>query len=263
MMTIRNHGACRYAPIASACTGSFRVDSARVELHPGTPSPKEDSYTTYQACETIRIHIVEELKLLRAGYRYLLEREDDMEVVSESDNGLQACRDYVRYKPDVLVTGLSLPDVNGLEIIRNILDRYPDARILVVSMYSHALVCEATLQLGVRGFITKKRGARDLIMAIRKIMRGEQYVDPETATGLTRNKKGMGKPSLSSLTKRELEVCMFLADGQSVSGIAEQMHLSAKTIYTHRERILHKLGMKSVATLSQIAFLLDFFLNVQ
>lgn len=186
-----------------------------------------------------------------------------MEVVAESATSLQACRDFERYKPDVLVMGLSLPDMNGLEVIRHILNQYPEARILVLSMHS-GLVAEVALQQGALGFISKQCGVRDLIKGIRKIMRGERFIDPETAKQLKRIKEKMGKEATrSSLTKRELEVFRFLANGQSVSNIAKQMHVSEKTIYTHREHILNKLGVSSMSALMQIALILNIYLNGQ
>jgi two-component system, NarL family, invasion response regulator UvrY len=210
----------------------------------------------------IRIQLAEDHEMVRSGFRLLLNSEEDLEVVAESANGLQACRDYDQHKPDVLVLDISLPDMKGLEVLRRILCRYPEARILVLSMHS-SLVAEAALQQGARGFISKQCGVRGLTMAIRKIMRGEQFIDPETAEQLTRVKKEMGKTALSSLTKRELEVFRFLANGQSVSSTAKLMHLSEKTIYTHREHIMYKLGVKSMSALTQIALVLNMYSDFQ
>jgi two-component system, NarL family, invasion response regulator UvrY len=216
----------------------------------------------HQRIKPIRIQLAEDHEMVRSGFRYLLNSEEDMEVVAESATGLQAGRDFERYKPDVLVMGLSLPDMNGLIVVRHILNRYPEARILVLSMYSGP-VAEAALQQGALGFISKQCGVRDLIMGIRKIMRGERFIDPETAEQLKRIKE-MGKEgTLSSLTKRELEVFRFLANGQSVSSIAKLMHLSEKTIYTHREHILNKLCVKSVSALTQITLIMNMFSDLQ
>lgn len=212
--------------------------------------------------KSIRIQLIEEHEVARVGFRHVLESEDDMEVVAESASALQACRDYDRNQPDVLVTGLSLPDMSALEIIRHILGFDPQARIIVLSMHS-GLVVDAALQLGVRGFVSKKSGAQDLIMTIRKVMQGEYYIDPESAARLKRTKARMVDASLSNLTRQEMEIFGFLADGQSVSGIAGQMQLSTKTIYTHRANIMNKLGVKSTTALAKIAFDLDLFTNAQ
>lgn len=212
--------------------------------------------------KSIRIQLAEDHEVVRSGFHYLLECEGDMEIVAESANGVQACRDYDQHKPDVLVLDISLPDMSGLEVIQRILSRYPEARILVLSMYASTVITEAALQLGARGYISKQCAVRDLVMAIRKLMRGEHYVEPESAEKLARSKREMDEASPLSLTKRELEVGRLLTKGQSVSSIAEQMHLSEKTVYTHREHILHKLGVKTVAALSQVAFILDIYTNV-
>lgn len=200
----------------------------------------------------IRVQIAEDHEIVRTGFRYLVDNEHDMEVVSESVNGIEACRDYGRYKPDVLVMDISMPDMHGLEAIRRILVHHPGARILVLSMHS-GVVAERTLHQGACGFINKRTAARELVAAIRRIMAGERYVDAETETQLSSKWK---KSVPSSLSNREMEICMHLADGRSVSSIAKQMHLSKKTVYSHRERIMLKLGVASVVELTKLITIL-------
>jgi len=216
----------------------------------------------HHACKSIRIQLAEDHEVVRSGFRHLLNSEDDMEVVAESANGVQARRDYDEYKPDVLVMDISMPGMNGLDVARQILNRHSEARILILSMHS-GMVVDAALQQGIRGFISKQCGVRDLTVAIRKIMQGERYLDHESADQLTLGKRKTGKALLSFLTKRELEVCMLLTDGQSVSNIAEQLHLSKKTVYTHREHILYKLGVRSIAALTLLTSFFDNYMNSQ
>jgi two-component system invasion response regulator UvrY len=211
------------------------------------------------ASKPIRIQLAEDHEIVRTGFRYLLDNEADMEVVVESANGVQACKHYDEYKPDVLVMDISMPDMHGLEAIRRILIRDPEARILVLSMHSGA-VAERTLQEGARGFISKQCAAHELIVATRRIMRGEHYLDPNSAERLSPRMEHAPPPPLSN---RELEICMHLVDGRSVSSIAEQMHLSEKTIYTHREHIMLKLGVTTVVELTKLATILGIQLACQ
>lgn len=224
---------------------------------------KEDSFHKCQGFETIRIQLAEDHEVVRTGFRYMLESENVMDVVAESATGEQTCRDYDLHKPDVLVMGLSLPDINGLNVMRHILSRNTEARILILSKNSSELVKETALHLGARGFVSKQCDERSLVTAICRVMQGDRYVDPVSAAQLTWKKGEFSDASLASLTLREMEVCRLLAKGQSVSGIAEQMQLSDKTIYTHWEHIRQKLGVKSAASLSRIAFLFDFYTHDQ
>lgn len=205
--------------------------------------------------DTIRVQLAEDHEVVRAGFRYLLDHESDIVVVAESANGLQACRDYDKYRPDILVIDISMAEMNGLEAIRRILSRHADARILVLSMHT-GLIAERALQQGARGFISKQCAARELITAIRRVMAGVRYLDSSLLERTMTRVQEPSKDDALQLSKRELEVCMLLADGQSVSHISDQLHLSEKTVYTYRSSLFRKLGVATVVELVQMVSLL-------
>jgi len=205
------------------------------------------------AIESIRVQLVDDHEIVRAGFRYLLEQEQHIQVVAESGSGKQACRDYNANLPDVLVMDISLPDISGLEAIRRILLAHPAARILVLSMHA-GMVAERAIQLGARGFVCKRSGAITLLTAIHTVMRGKRYLDDNAAVALSiKQAADPLKPLSQPLTRRELEICMHLTEGRSVGDIANALHLSAKTIYTHRQHIMDKLGVATPVELAQVA----------
>lgn len=190
---------------------------------------------------TIRVHLVDDHEVVRAGFRHLLEREGDIDVVAESATGRDACRDYEQALPDIVILDVSLSDISGLEVLRRILGQHPDARILMLSMHS-GMVAEQSLQMGAKGFICKQSGARELTTALRRIMQGEIYGSPGEVDA--------GKAPLS---RREMEICLLLVEGKSVAEVATQLHLSDKTVYTHRQRIMDKLGVSTQVELMRTA----------
>lgn len=204
------------------------------------------------ATSVIRVQLVDDHEVVRTGFKFLLEKEGDVQVVSESSTGRAAYIDYIAYHPDILILDISLPDMSGLEAMRRILTKDQQAKVIVLSMYSGA-VAERALQMGARGFVSKSSGARTLMLAIEQVMRGRRYLDAETGLQLPINEAKHDKPLHPVLTKRELEVCMLLVEGQTVSAIAEALFLSSKTVYTHREHIMDKLGATTSTELAQIA----------
>jgi len=204
------------------------------------------------ASRTVRVQLVDDHQIVRAGFRALLEKEGDMQVVVESATGKQACRDCDEYLPDVLIMDISLPDISGLEAMRRILRNHPQARILMLSMHV-GMVAERALQLGARGFVCKHSGASTLLSAIHRIMRGGRYMDDAANADWPRTQPTETHKLLHPLSKRELEICMLLTSGQSVAEIAKSLYLSEKTVYTHRQHIMDKLGVTTTVELAQVA----------
>lgn len=199
--------------------------------------------------QPMRLQLVDDHEIVRDGFRQLLEQEEHIQIVAESANGKEACRHYEQYKPDIVIVDISLPDMSGLEVLRRILRFYPKARIIMLSMHS-GLVANHAIQQGASGFICKSSGTRKLAQAIRQVMAGKTYLDPSASLEGEENKPG--STSGAPLTKRELEVCLLLVEGKSIREIARLLHLSEKTIYTHRQRSMKKLAAATPIELTRL-----------
>ncbi len=200
----------------------------------------------------ISVQLVDDHEVVRSGFRYLLNKEPGIHVVAESATGRKACRDYKESHPDIIIMDISLPDISGLEVMRRILLEYPKAKVLMLSMHG-GIVVEHAMQMGACGFVSKHSGARTLVTAIRQIKQGQHYIDHDSSLKLPAEAPGHPKPLRTSLTKRELEVCLLLTQGKTVTEIADCLFVSSKTVYNHRENIMAKLGVTTIIELAQIA----------
>lgn len=209
--------------------------------------------TSSAAFNKIRVLLVDDHAVVRAGYQMLLQNTDDIEVVSEADSGELACKHYVDSEPDVVVMDLSMPGMGGLEAIRRIVARDSDARILVFSMHESTIFVEQALQAGARGYITKSSAPEVLIEAIRELAAGRSHIDSEIAQQLAFKKtKGEDTP-FSDLSTREFEIFCLLAEGLNTSEISKRLSLSYKTVANYSTQIKSKLEVSTVAEIARIA----------
>jgi len=209
--------------------------------------------TSSAAFNKIRVLLVDDHAVVRAGYQMLLQNTDDIEVVSEADSGELACKHYVDSEPDVVVMDLSMPGMGGLEAIRRIVARDSDARILVFSMHESTVFVEQALQAGARGYITKSSAPEVLIEAIRELAAGKSHIDSEIAQQLAFKKtKGEDTP-FSNLSTREFEIFCLLAEGLNTSEISKRLSLSYKTVANYSTQIKSKLEVSTVAEIARIA----------
>jgi len=200
----------------------------------------------------IRVQLCDDHQILRKGVRMLLENSGEFEVVCESSTGEQAYTDFQQFKPDVMLLDMSMPGEGGVGLLRRLLAKYPDAKVLVLSMYDDVVFPRRALDLGAKGYISK--GVEDLILvqAARKVAMGGHFVEPEIALKMALEKQHGDSP-LSCLSVREFEVFRLLAEGEAVIRIAEILHLSPKTVGTHRTNIMSKLKLDNVAELTRLA----------
>jgi len=201
----------------------------------------------------IRVMLVDDHAVVRAGYRMLLRNSSDMEVIAEADSGEAACRLYVEHKPDIVVMDLSLPGIGGLEAIRRIVARDEDARILVFSMHEDTIFVEQSLQAGARGYMTKSGAPEALIDAVRVLATGKTYLDKSIAERLAFQKMRGKDTPFSGLSTREFEIFCLLAEGHSTSDIAKRLSLSYKTVANYSTQIKNKLEVNSIAEIARLA----------
>ena len=201
----------------------------------------------------IRVLLADDHAVVRAGYRVLLQHTDDIEVVAEADSGEKACRAFADLQPDVVVIDLSMPGIGGLQAMRRMVARDPNARILVFSMHEDTAFVEQALQAGAQGYITKSSAPEILVEAIRELAAGKSHIDTEIVQRLA-FQKARGKDSpFSNLSTREFEIFCLLAEGLNTSDIAKRLSLSYKTIANYSTQIKNKLHVSTVAELARMA----------
>lgn len=202
---------------------------------------------------TIRVQLVDDHAVVRAGYRTLLDGAHDIIVVAEAENGEAACRAYTEYRPQVVIMDWSLPGISGLEATRRILARDVSAQVLIFSMHQDTAFAEQALQAGARGYITKRSAPEVLVEAVRQVAAGKTYLEHDIAHRLAVHRVQGHSTPLEVLSPREFEIFCLLAQGLSVNQIAKRLSLSYKTIANYSTQIKSKLEVKTVAELTRLA----------
>ena len=200
----------------------------------------------------IRVMLVDDHVLVRMGFRMLL-ADAQIEVVAEAGTGEQACADYPKIKPDVVVMDLSMPGMGGLEAVRRLLAQDATARVLALSAHEDTAHPRRVLRAGALGYLAKRAAPEALIMAVTAVARGERYVDAQTAQALALAQiDGQSSPA-DTLSEREFSVFIQLARGASVPQIAATLNLSPSTVGTHLYHIKQKLGAGNQSELTLVA----------
>ncbi|MCD2451350.1 response regulator transcription factor [Methylicorpusculum oleiharenae] len=207
--------------------------------------------------EAIKVILVDDHAVVRAGFRLLLSSVPNIQVIAEAERGEQACQLYLDNKPDVVVLDLSMPGIGGLESIRRICNRDNHAKILVFSVHDEQVYVNRAMMAGAKGYITKNSAPAILVEAIQKISEGGEYIEE----GLLKNTTGAGNPSdyralIESLSAREFDVFCLLAKGLTMHKVADELCLGYKTAANYGTQIKNKLKVSTVAELAHIAMAL-------
>jgi DNA-binding NarL/FixJ family response regulator len=206
---------------------------------------------------SIRVILADDHRIVREGLRSLLEKEKDIEVVGEAENGQTAVRLARRLNPDVVVMDISMPDLNGMEAAQRICAEAGRTKVIGLSMHSDRRFVTRMLKAGAAGYLLKDSAFETLAEAIRTVIAGRKYLSPSIGEGIIDDYIQHPDPStgpvFSALSAREREILQLLAEGHSAKEIALRLHVSVKTVETHRRHIMKKLDVHSVAELTKLA----------
>src|SRR6266446_9707897 len=204
-----------------------------------------------------RILLVDDHAVVRYGIAQLINRQTDMMVCGEEEDASRAMSAISRLKPSLVIADISLKDSSGLELMRNIKAQYPSLPILVVSVHDESIYAEIAFRAGALGYLMKEEALEKILTAIRRVLTGAIYVSDKLAAKMlqqqVRGQKDVNDSPVKQLSDRELEVFQLIGQWKKTRDIAEELHLSIKTIEYYREQIKRKLNLRNAAELTQYA----------
>lgn len=206
----------------------------------------------------IKVLLAEDHTMVREGLRLLLEAEGDIEILCEAETGRTAVALAIRRRPDVVLMDIAMPQLNGLEAARQILQTQPGTRILILSAHEDDAYLEQALATGVAGYLIKQTSASMLTKAIRAIASGKTFFSPSISLRLSQYEKNEGQNTArkkrgSGLTSREIEVLQLIAEGMANKQIAAELGISIKTVEKHRQSLMDKLNVHDTAGVTRHA----------
>jgi two-component system, NarL family, response regulator NreC len=196
--------------------------------------------------------------IVRQGLRRLLEGESNLRVVGEASNGLEAVQLVEKFKPDILIVDIVMPELNGLEVLKQVRERSPGTCSIVLSMQSADVYVVEALKAGALGYVLKETGPSELVNAVHQVIQGQRYLSPRISERLIdvlieSAQKSTADP-YQTLTNREREILQMAAEGLSSAEIAKRLSISPRTAELHRGRMMNKLGLKNQTELIRYAF---------
>lgn len=206
----------------------------------------------------LTVILADDHDVVRAGIRKTLEDESGIQVVAESDNGRDAVKQAQVHNPDFAILDINMEELNGLDAAEIIMREAPHTKVLILSMYSDKIYVEKALKSGVSGYILKDCAIKEVVKALHQIQRGKTFLSPEIVDVVIDdyrqgNTHRDGETGSQKLTARENEVLQLLAEGKPSKEIAEILTISLKTVEGHRQRIMDKLNLRSIAELTKYA----------
>jgi DNA-binding NarL/FixJ family response regulator len=205
----------------------------------------------------IRVLLAEDHRIVREGLRALLEKQDNIQVVAEAENGRQAFQLVRRLKPDIVIMDINMPELNGIDATRLILHEEPQMRVIALSMHSDRHFVDGMLRAGVSGYLLKDCASEELVQCIKTVTSGRIYLSPAVTPMIVQQFIQPNRNDVlaagAELTAREREVLQMIAEGRSTKDIADSLFISVKTVETHRKNIMDKTELHSVAELVKFA----------
>lgn len=205
---------------------------------------------------SIRIMLVDDHKILRDALKGVLEREHDIVLVGEANDGLEALKLAKEARPEVILMDVGLPVMSGIEVTSALLAEQPEIKVIALSTFSDRRIVLQMLDAGARGYVVKSAGRDELLRAIRAVSHGKIYLCPDASAVLVdsvRGNKSPVPPAGDRLGRREREVLQLLADGHTSPEIGNQLHIATSTVEVHRRNIMRKLELHSIAELTKYA----------
>jgi DNA-binding NarL/FixJ family response regulator len=207
---------------------------------------------TYEKRTTVLL--VDDHAVVRQGFRMILSAEPDFEVVGEAANGREAIAQAQLLYPDIVLMDVSMPELNGIEATRRIVNISPRTRILALSMHRDSVYVREILRAGASGYLLKEAGDQDLLAAVRAVAQGQGYLSPAVSDAVLSDYRKHVTDPIDLLTTREREVLQMIAEGKTNKEIATALGLSTYTVESHRGRIMEKLNLHSAGELVRFAF---------
>lgn len=203
--------------------------------------------------QLIKVMLTDDHAVVRSGLCRLLEQNSDIKVIAEAESGEQAYQTYPDNRPDVLVMDMSMPGMGGLEALRRILHRWPDARVIMFSMHENATYAIQSLTAGAMGYVAKSGNAEDLVKAVKEVASGKSFLSADMAQKVAlQSLTGDDNPT-QRLTSREFEVFRLLAEGKLVEEIAGRLNIGQKTVANYQTSLKQKLDIHSPVELVRLA----------
>jgi DNA-binding NarL/FixJ family response regulator len=210
-----------------------------------------------QAVTKKRILVVDDHPIVRQGLTLLINREPDLVVCGEAEETMGAMHVLASARPDVLIVDISLNGPDGLDLLKNLRTTHPNLPVLILSMHDESIYAERALRAGANGYIMKQEATGKVLVAVRRILNGEIYVSDRIANNMLKHYiTGSGtlrNSSIADLSDRELEVFRLIGEGHGSRQIAEELHLSIKTVESYQAHIKEKLSLRSARELMQHA----------
>lgn len=201
----------------------------------------------------IKIILADDHKMILDGFKSILEREDDIEIVEEALNGKQVLDILKREDVDVAVLDISMPGLDGIETTREIKKKYPEVKVLVLTMHDQEKFIQELIEEGVYGYIVKNKGINTLVDAVKQIYDGKRYFGDGILEKYLKTREKKYLNGITPLTKREKEVLSLIGEGLSTREISDSLHIAHSTVETHRRNLIDKLGVRGTKELIRYA----------